>query len=314
MSVLGFAFEVTQSCNCDCSFCYNVWKQNPRYPSGTLNLAQIKALFDIALVGVPVQSVFLSGGEPLLRDDLEEIVRYCKLRKLLVGVATNGLLLSQERAKALAEAGVDLFEVTLLSAQPKTHNELCHNEYSFERACAAITNALHCKVGVRVAFVATSLNIQGVGEVADFICTLGVREMGFYRFTPTGKGLANSARLLPTKEQLSAALNILDERSSRLKIKVSIGIPIEPCLLQKKPLHIPFTRCQAGKRKFTIDSVGNLRLCEQDSRILGNLFQQNVAMVLLKERIRSIRTPLPDKCRRCAQRYLCRGGCKFLCA
>jgi radical SAM protein with 4Fe4S-binding SPASM domain len=312
MNALNFMFEVTQSCNSNCKFCYNIWKENPQYPKGELSVLQIKALFDKFFVGVPTQSIFLSGGEPLLRDDLEDIVAYLKSKKLFVGVCSNGLLLTQERVKMLVDAGVDQFEVTLLSAKPDMHNELCGCATLFEHACEAISNILHYKVNMRIAFVATKLNIHSVGEVLDLSFKLGVKALAFYRFTPTGRGLINCSSLLPSQEQLNSALDTMDEKSAQLKIKINLGIPFEPCLVQKKPKNILFTYCQAGRRKLTIDSLGNLRLCEQDSRILGNLFRRNLAMLVLREKIKGVKTPLPDKCRRCDQKHLCRGGCKFL--
>lgn len=290
-----------------------VGSRKSEYSKGILGLDRIKKLFDNLFIGLPAQSIFLSGGEPLLRDDLEDIVAYLKSKKLFVGVCTNGLLLMLKRTKSLIEAGVDQFEITLLSADPSVHNSLSGCPASFERACEAITNVLQYKTNLRIAFVATRQNIHSVGEVIDCIAKMGVRAFVFYRFTPTGKGIANHDVLMPTQEQLNIAMDVMDEKADQWKVKISLGIPVEPCLLQKKPKNILFTYCQAGSRKLTIDSLGNLRLCEQDSRILGNLFQKNMAILILKEKFTGQRRPLMEDCRNCSQRNLCRGGCKFLC-
>ena len=313
MSMINLMFEVTQSCNCDCVFCYNVWKGKSEYPKGSLSLDQIKMLFDNLFIGLPAQSIFLSGGEPLLRDDLEDIVVYLKSKKLFVGICTNGLLLTPKKTNSLIEAGVDQFEITLLSADPNVHNTLSGCPVSFESACEAVANVLQYKANLRIAFVATRQNIHSVGEVIDCVAKMGVKAFAFYRFTPTGKGIANHDALMPTQEQLNNAMDVMDAKADQWKVKINLGIHVEPCLLKKNPKNIFFTYCQAGSRKLTIDSLGNLRLCEQDSRILGNLFQKNMAMLILKEKFIGPKRPLMEDCRNCSQRNLCRGGCKFLC-
>lgn len=314
MSLLQLMFEVTQSCNCDCVFCYNVWKGHPEYPKGELPLSRIKNLFNNFFIGLPAQSIFLSGGEPLLRNDLEDIVAYFKSKKLFVGVCTNGLLLVPERIKTLINSGVDQFEITLLSADPNIHDELSGCRGSFERAREAISNILLYKVNLRIAFVATRQNIHYFGDVIDLGFELGVKAFAFYRFVPTGKGATHYDTLMPTEEQLNKAMVLMDEKSGQLNVKINLGIPIEPCILKKMPKNVFFTYCQAGSRKLAIDSLGNLRLCEQDSRILGNLFNQNLAMLMLKEKLCGVKLPLMQKCRKCSQRRLCRGGCKFICS
>lgn len=324
----SFLFEVTTRCNNDCVFCYNVWKEDSKYPRKELSINEIKTLFDKVLLGVPTSSIHLGGGEPLLRSDLEDIVSYFKSKKLSVSVSTNGVLLSEERAKSLVEAGVNRFEITLLSSNRVIHEEMCAHPGSYDKAQCAIINARKFKAYTSVAFVATKRNIDNVSDVMDICFALGAQEFGFYRFVPTGRGLVNKEELLPSQDQLNAALEILDKKAKDYAIKVNVGIPMEPCILRKKLENIKLSFCVGGLTKFTVDCSGNLRICEQSPEILGSLFENSFLSLALSKRVKSLIRFTPslekdsglergagftkEECVDCGYKKLCRGGCRYL--
>jgi len=107
-----------------------------------------------------VQSIFLSGGEPLLRDDLEDIVVYLKSKKFLLGFALTGASCA-EKNKSLIEAGVDQFEITLLGADPNIHNALSVALHHLNRACEAIRMFFNTK-STADSFCSDETNIHSV--------------------------------------------------------------------------------------------------------------------------------------------------------
>lgn len=289
MDLVGIAFEVIATCNSDCSFCYNVWKENSNYPHGQLSVEKIKELFDKVLRSVPTNSIYLTGGEPLLRKDLEDIVRYFVAKKVTVSVATNGVLLNERRAQSLVNAGVSQFEITLLSTDEETHNRLSGNPDGYRKACDAILNIKKLRRPLFIGFTATKENIEDAGNVMDLSFALCADGISVYRFVPTGKGLYNQNNLMPSISQINDALEILDGKSGQYKMKVYMGIPICANQLRKKLKNITMTNCQAGLTKFTIDYLGNLRLCEQNPNILGNLFEKDILSLVLSKEVREFR-------------------------
>jgi radical SAM protein with 4Fe4S-binding SPASM domain len=312
MNIMSFLFEVTNRCNNDCSFCYNVWKENSAYPKKELTPNEVKILFDKVLLGIPTASIHLGGGEPLLRDDLEDIVSYFKSKKMGVSVSTNGVLLSEARAKSLVKAGVNRFEVTIVSADRNTHEEMCGNQGCYDKAQEAIVNARKFEVYTCIAFPATKRNIQDVSEVMDLCFALGAQEFGFYRFIPTGRGFINKEELSPGNDQINTALEILDKKAKEYGIKVTVGIPIEPCIIKKKLENMKLSFCTGGLSKFTIDCSGNLRLCEQSPEILGSLFENNFLSLALSKRVKNLVRFTKETCVDCGYKKLCRGGCRYL--
>lgn len=259
-----------------------------------LSLSRIRELFDKVLISVPTGSILLTGGEPLMRGDLEDIVEYFSSKNLKVGIATNGFFLDKERTRSLVEVGVSQFEVTVLSANEEAHDRLSGVQGSYQRACQAILNVKNLKKQAFVGFPAISQNIEEAPNVFDLAFALGADGFSFYRFVPTGKGSQNSHQFMPTVEQINDALGILDEKADILKMRVFLGIPVPLKQLNKKLKNIKITKCEGGLTKFVIDCRGNLRICEQNPDIIGSLFNNNFLSLVLDKKVRGFRKTVKD--------------------
>ena len=103
-------YEVTPRCNLKCLHCYNVWKNDVDYQTNELPTQEALVLIKKAIKQSRCQQFNFTGGEPTLRDDLEQLVASAASRCRHVTLITNGTLLDEERVKALVDAGVSLFE------------------------------------------------------------------------------------------------------------------------------------------------------------------------------------------------------------
>jgi len=89
-----FILEVETKCNQDCSYCYNIWKANQDYNYGKLFLSEyLKAIDKIIKEGKP-KNITITGGEPMLREDIFEIIEFIRKKRVPVNIITNGTLLS----------------------------------------------------------------------------------------------------------------------------------------------------------------------------------------------------------------------------
>ncbi|MCK5288755.1 MAG: radical SAM protein [Candidatus Omnitrophica bacterium] len=304
-------FEITQKCNQDCKFCYNVWKENELYPKNELALSKIKSLFLKLTKEIPLKQIAISGGEPLLRTDLVEVVVFFNSLGISVSLATNGLFLNEKLIEKLILAGVKNFDLTLLSSSAKEHNELSGNENSFETVCKSIPTIIKYKSSVSVSFVCLRQNAHRACGVYDIAFGLGARHLTFLPFTPTGKGLINNDRLRLSKDMLKSALYKLDSKVGTYLMPVNLGICVDPCLFKIPFKNIKFSFCGGGLHKFTIDSMGNLRPCEQSSKILGNLFEDSFNRLEKSDKIKKFRKVRYKKCYICGYMFKCIGGCRF---
>jgi len=124
---VAVVWNITQSCNLKCRFC-NSWAQPAQ--SHKLSLPEKISIIDnIADSGVKYLS--LCGGEPLICQDLEEVIKKAKKRGLAVNISTNGKLL-KEKALMLVNAGVDMLTISMDSHSAQVHNNLRGCPHLFE--------------------------------------------------------------------------------------------------------------------------------------------------------------------------------------
>ena len=305
-------YEVTQRCNHNCLYCYNVWKNGHPYPSGELSTAEAKNVLAKAVRESRCRLVTLTGGEPLLRDDIPELIAFLKSLGVGINLITNGSLLTESTTRACIEAGVTLFELPLLSARKEVHNALTRSD-SFDAVIEAVANIRSLGGKVVTVFVATKKNIADLKDTIGLNVGLSVDAIMLNRFNPGGEGARHIAELLPSKEKLEDALAVADSASQKFGLPIACSIPIQPCLIDtKKYKRLSFGFCSIGTRNayFTIDSIGNLRPCNHSPLILGSLLRESFTALTRKPEVRQFAAAIPPSCAPCRLSRTCQGGCK----
>lgn len=294
-------------------YCYNVWKENKKYPRGELRLASIKVLFKKLLAEIKPKFIILSGGEPLLHPDIFNIVNLLYGLGNKVGLATNGTLLDEEKVRRLTKDGVKYFEISLDTTYPKTYFQLSGNN-QLEKVRQAILAVKKFRIPLTASFTITKSNHTDIADVVDLCFAFSVDSIALNRFVPGGAGIKNIETLQISRRELEDTLRIANHKNAQDNIQVNITIPIEPCEVDhKKYPHLKFGTCGCGKDKWVIDPLGNLRTCEQNPEILGNLFDKNFNELSNLDEVKTFRQknakPICDQC----QSYInCGGGCRFI--
>jgi len=308
-------FEVTQDCNHACLHCYNVWHGSPPtpYPRGQLDTSRTLELLAKALDETLCSHVTLTGGEPLMRPDLPQILEFLQRRHVRVTVISNGRLLDERTAASLVQGGVGLFELPLLSHRGEVHDELSGAPGAWQAVLSAMANLRLQHAQFVAAFVATRKNIEHLGETIRLAFAFGTRGLMLNRFNPGGRGRLHLEELLPTVEQVCTALETAEAASMEFGLPISCSIPIQPCLIDIHRFpHLGFGFCAAGSQRayYTLDPLGNLRPCNHTDLILGNLFDESFADLIALGRMSSFTCAIPAFCAGCASQVECQGGCK----
>jgi len=318
-------FEVTQRCNHTCLHCYNVWNHRGfPYPRGELNTSQTLALLSKALDESGCRHVTLTGGEPLLREDLQLILDLLYRRHVQTTLISNGRLLSKETIRDLLERGVGLFELPLLSHRREMHDYLSGSVGAFDAVLEAMAHLREHRGNFVMVFVLTRLNLLDLYETIRLAFAFGARGIMLNRFNPGGRGLEHLAELMPSSSQVREALAVVENASAELGIPTSCSIPIQPCLVEgvweayrspdgSSPFsHLRFGFCAAGTDRayYTLDPLGNLRPCNHTPLILGSLLEEPFEKLIAPGRISSFTSAFPPFCDSCSLRDICQGGCK----
>ena len=308
----SFVFEVTQACNHACLHCYNAWKNPVDYPMGELGTAETLAMLDKALEETGARLVSLSGGEPLLRGDLAEIVDHLAARGVGVNLITNGSLLSEEVIGRLA-GKISIYELPLLSIEAAIHDRMSGREGAFDRATMAVANLKAADERVVGVFVATRLNLPTWRETAEMAVALGLDGIMFNRFNPGGEGARHVGELQAGPEELAAAMEVAEAMSERYEIPISCSIAMPPCLFDHgRYKRLGFGFCAAGTERayYTLDPLGNVRPCNHSPTILGNIRTTAFEAMAAGRAMRDFKAARPKFCRGCRIEDTCLGGCK----
>ncbi|XRP96542.1 radical SAM protein [Methanocaldococcus sp. 16A] len=176
-------WDVTYRCNLRCKHCY----ANAGKPlEDELNTEEAKKVVDI-LGNAGVVALAFSGGEPLMRKELFELIDKAKDYDMQVSIATNGTLLTKENVKKLKDHGVDFIQISL-DGTKETHEKFRGIEGIYDRTVEGIRNVVEENICCAIATTATKLNYKDVPKVMDFAEELGVDYFMLYNYIPVGAG------------------------------------------------------------------------------------------------------------------------------
>ena len=306
-------FEATQQCNLTCHFCYNTWHKHPNMRHEDLSPRETREMLAKLLSEARPYNFTVSGGEPTLRKDIIDIVLQAALSGATVYLITNGQALDKKMTKNLVRAGVNTFEIQLLSDRPEEHEYLQGCPGSFPQSVEAIESVLHTKARMVGALVLTKINLPRLKETFLFYRNLGIHGCMLNRFNPGGRGLANLEELSLSPADVHQMLALAEEFASNYKYPISCSIPIPMCLVNMKNYpHLGFGFCSAGEELSypTIDSIGNMRPCNHSPVVIGNIRERGF-WKLMDSPVRScfINT-IPEICRDCKDIASCKASCR----
>ncbi len=304
-----FVFEITQDCNQNCSYCYNVWRHRD-YPKGFLSIDKWKKIILKLKEETKVNLISLSGGEPLLYLDLVDLIQFIREQNIKINLLTNGSLIDEKTAKKLSELEISIFEIPLVSYRKNIHQKL-KGTNDFDRVVDGIANLQSFNNRIVTVFVATKENIADLKETVEFGIALGSSGLMFNRINPACK---KHISLLPSVKQLKESLEFLNNFSKEYNYPISCSIPMQPCLINMKEdyINLSYGYCPSGNERsyYTVDSIGNLRICNHTCTILGNILINSLSEIISDEFVSNFKKAIPNDCLPCKYSLECRGGCK----
>ncbi|MBS1259321.1 MAG: putative mycofactocin radical SAM maturase MftC [Candidatus Scalindua arabica] len=177
-------WNVGQRCNLKCVHCYSQSK-DIEYP-GELSTKEAKAMLDgLAEYGAPV--ILFSGGEPLMREDLMDLITYAKDKGLRAVISTNGTLITEEKAEELKQFGLSYVGISL-DGLKETNDKFRGIEGAFDDALMGIRNCLKMEIKVGLRFTINKRNAQDIPGIFELIEKEKIPRVCFYHLVYSGRG------------------------------------------------------------------------------------------------------------------------------
>jgi radical SAM protein with 4Fe4S-binding SPASM domain len=279
-----------------------------------------------------VAYVALSGGEPLMRPDIFDIIRRIRERDMTFSIATNATLLTREKAEQLKQLDCLYVQVSLDGATATTHNWF-RGRNAFELTLKGIENAVNTGMHVGIAATITQHNYHEVPAMIDLAEQIGAKTFMHYNFVPTGRG-KDIVSLDLSPDQREDLLKLLISESKKRKISLlSTACQYSRVCLEQQASHMAMTHfdnsgislgnplscladfiggCGTGRLYCALDYDGSITPCVFIRITLGNIRHDSLLDIWhtsdVFAKIRD-RENFWGACGACSYRNVC-GGCR----
>ncbi|TKG91569.1 radical SAM protein [Puteibacter caeruleilacunae] len=302
--LLNINFEITNTCNQNCLYCYN--KHNRGEFAGN-PMRTLLRLFEIA----DIKQLTITGGEPTTSKHLLECVVHARLQGVKVVVITNASLVKKKLFKQLIKAGVSQFQVTVNSSVNAIHDKMVAINGALQNTLENISFIKKNGGEVIPSIILTTQNVGSLEDTVDLFQRLELRTIMVNRYN-ISKGDFSKELTLST-DRLRECFQRIDTLANVHDLTVTSNVCTPFCILNPKHYpNIQFGACPDDPKfkPITIDFSGDVRLCNHSPRVVGNIFRETFNEMLYSSYANSWVANIPTYCADCKEYDDCKGGCK----
>ena len=301
--------ELTYQCPLHCPYCSNPVRVGKNGELATDDWQRV--IREAAELGV--LQIGFSGGEPLVRKDLPELIRAGRDARLYTNLITSGVGLDENCARELYHAGLDSVQLSFQSDTSDLADEIA-GARGYERKIEAAANIRAAGISLSLNFVIHRRNIDRLAQMIDLTEKLEADRVELANAQFYGWAFLNRAALLPTRKQVERAREIATVAKQRLAGKVDIFYVL-PDYYETRP-----KPCLNGwgQRYLTVNPMGDVLPCPTASSAIPDMRFENVRARSLdwiwreSESFNCFRGTewMPEPCRSCPQNEIDFGGCR----
>jgi pyrroloquinoline quinone biosynthesis protein E len=210
--------ELTHRCPLRCPYCSN--PLDLVRAASELGTDDWKRVFSQARA-LGVLQLGLSGGEPLVRKDLEELAAHARSVGLYTTLVTSGMGLTRQRAERLRDIGLEHVQISIQDSDPETAERIAGvSSVKQKRAAAALVKELGFAFSINI--VLHRANLDRIGEIIELAAGMGADRLELANTQYYGWGLENRAALMPTRAQVDRAHAVAEAAIARYRGEMQI--------------------------------------------------------------------------------------------
>jgi heme b synthase len=316
------AWETTRRCNLDCRHCRAAASLGP-YPGELTTDEGIKLLNDVASMGQVV--IILTGGEPLLREDIFELTAHGHRVGHRMVMAVNGTLVTPEIARRLKEVGVQRVSVSIDGVTAASHDNLRGVPGAYEGALRGIEAFKQAGLPFQINTTITKTNLSELPAIYELAINLGAAAHHVFVLVPTGRGAEMVDQLLSPKEyEETLRWMLARQKEGRLHLKPTCapqyyrlwredaharGEKITP---RTHGMEAMTKGCLGGQGFAFVSYKGDVQPCGYLEQAAGNIREQPFPEIWAHSELFKQLRAVDDyhgKCHACQYRRVC-GGCR----
>ncbi len=309
--------EITRHCNQRCAYCYRLPASTG--PEAAMPAETLRIVLSRLTAHFGRLRLTLSGGEPTLHANLDDLVTQCIAIDPKTTLITNLSTMTPTLALRLRRAGLAQIQCTFISPVPAEHEALC-GPGSFMRWAWGLQIARDAGLKIGAILLVTHRTVAQVQRSLEFLLALGLENFMVNRYNagyPATNSDAPGDGLFLDRADLNRFLEALEEAGRRWHLTIPLGVPIPSCVADfSRYPHLEFSSCPIGRDEgmyWAVGPDGQLRACNHLPTGLGNLVTTPVAEILAAPPWHELGTAIqcaPSVCKDCRSFAVCRGGCR----
>lgn len=293
-------WDSTDKCNLKCSHCYHGDENSHIQKKKILNLEEVKSMIDDLKFTSEkwgmIPRIAISGGDPLMREDLYRILEYTQQKEVITNLLTNGTLLTRQKAKDIKERGINTLQISL-DGNKETHNKIRGQYFAFDKAIEGIHNAINEKIGTVVSMTATKENKNQFEEVINIAYNAGAHKVAFKTYVPN-TNLGSNDPLYLDKFEIYQMIKNTNELTEKYKDKIQVlhsdvlwqvMEPTNPLIEKAKKENKFIWGCSAGFRSLSVLSNGVVYPCRRLPIEIGHISEGIEKLVVENEVMKNLR-------------------------
>jgi len=298
-------FAVNYRCNLNCKFCY-AGSQNK---DKELNTKDIEKILEKIRYQAKVPFVSFTGGEPLLRKDIFELISFAQKIDLKTNLITNGTLINEKIARKLRNSGLESAQVSLEGPE-SIHDTLTGVKGSFQKTITGIKNLKREGIRVHTNTTLNKVNIPHVFELIDIIKSIGLDKFSMNLVIPCGSADKNKDIWVKYSE-IGKVIKKVKNYSNNKGLKFIWYSPLPFCIFNPVKQGLGGKGCAALKGLLSVDPEGNIIPCSSFYEPVGNLLEQDFESIWFSSKAEFYRKRkfAGSECKKCELFEKCTGAC-----
>ena len=312
------AINLTRRCNLACAHCYLDAEALTTPADNELTTIEIIHLLDEIAASQNQAMVVLTGGEPLVRKDLEVISEHATQLGLMIVIGTNGALLTERRVISLKKAGVMGMGISVDSLDAQSHDEFRGKPGSWQKTMTGIEHCRKHALDFQIHFSITDNNHHEIEDIVSFAQMSGARVVNFFFIICTGR--AESVGNISTPNYDASIKKIIECQQTYRDLIIRprcapqfkrVAWQMAPDSMLNRICGGEGDGCIAGTHYCRVTPEGDVTACPYIEKSVGNIRHQSFQTIWqTAPDFHALRNPqLKGKCGRCEFRKLC-GGCR----
>jgi len=313
----SISWNLTKRCNLNCDHCYLDADFRGGARTDELGTEECFRVIDQIAEVNPNAFLILTGGEPLLRPDIYEIVRYAADKKFMVVLGTNGTMINHTVAKKIKEAGAHGVGISIDSMDAIKHNKFRGVDQAWENSTKAFEILNEVGVDFLIQMSVSEMNYKEIPDVVAYAESIGAIAFNLYFLVCTGRGQGNTdISNAAYEDALKTLYKLQMDYKGRLMINSKCAPQYKRVVYENDPESV-YQRtysggCPAGTHYGRISPEGDLTPCPFIAESVGNLkdssFKDLWDNAPLMNQLRD-RKSLEGKCGTCEFSSMC-SGCR----